>query len=227
MTSQIAAAATAGLIATAFAATVFERRLDRHRPQDAAWAAALVLFAAGAFALMVGAAIGWSAGPFRVFYALGALANVPILALGTVYLLVPRRLADRIAAVTVVACALGVGVVLAAPITGSFVADELPRGSDVFAAGPRVAAALASSLGALVIIAGSAVSAIRLFRQDGAAARGAWGNVGILAGALVLSYGGILNSVLDEMTGFAVSLLVGISLIFAGALVATGSRKRG
>jgi len=53
------------------------------------------------------------------------------------------------------------------------------------------------------------------------------GNGLIVAGALVLSWGGLLNSVLDEMTGFAVSLLVGISLIFAGAMVATGSRSTG
>ena len=66
----------------------------------------------------------------------------------------------------------------------------------------------------------------RLLRiGTGAARRGALGNGLIVAGALVLSLGGLVNSVLDEMPGFAVSLLVGISLIFAGALVATGSRS--
>jgi len=223
---QTSVAAAATLVSLAFAATVLERWIDRRRPQDAAWAWSLLLFALGAASLWWGATSGWSAGPFRAFYAFGAVLNVPVLALGTVYLLARRRTADRISAVVVIACTFAAGVVAASPITGTFVADELPRGSDVFGAGPRVAAAVASSVGALVVIAGSAWSMVRLLRSNAPGARrGAAGNGLIVAGALVLSYGGLLNSVLDEMTGFAVSLLVGISLIFAGALTATGTRR--
>ena len=225
---QIALAAAATLVSLAFAATVFERWLDRRRPQDLAWATSLGLFAAGAASLWWGASAGWSPGPFRAFYAFGAVLNVPILALGTVYLLVDRRRADRIAQLTVVASAVAAGVVLAAPIEPSFAPNVLPQGSDVFGAGPRVAAAVASSVGALVVILGSLWSMVRLFRSSAPRARtGAVGNGLIVLGVLVLSVGGLLNSVFDEMTGFAVSLLVGISLIFAGALVATGSRKGG
>ena len=228
VTHQIAMAAAATLVSVAFAATVFERWLDRRRPQDLAWSASLGLFAAGAASLWWGASAGWSARPFRFFYAFGAVLNVPILALGTVYLLVARPKADRIAWATVVVGAFAVGVVVASPIEGTFVADVLPRGSDVFGPGPRVAAAVASSTGALVVIIGSTWSMVRLLRiGTGTARRGALGNGLIVAGALVLSWGGLLNSVLDEMTGFAVSLLVGISLIFAGAMVATGSQSTG
>ena len=228
VTHQIAMAAAATLVSVAFAATVFERWLDRRRPQDLAWSASLGLFAAGAASLWWGASAGWSAGPFRSFYAFGAVLNVPILALGTVYLLVARPRADWIAWATIVVGAFAAGVVVASPIEGTFVADVLPRGSDVFGPGPRVAAAVASSTGALVVIIGSTWSMVRLLRiGTGTARRGALGNGLIVAGALVLSWGGLLNSVLDEMTGFAVSLLVGISLIFAGAMVATGSRSTG
>ena len=225
---QIALAAAATLVSLAFAATVFERWLDRRRPQDLAWATSLGLFAAGAASLWWGASAGWSPGPFRAVYAFGAVLNVPILALGTGYLLVDRRRADRIAQLTVVASAVAAGVVLAAPIEPSFAPNVLPQGSDVFGAGPRVVAAVASSVGALVVILGSLWSMVRLFGSSAPKARtGAVGNGLIVLGVLVLSVGGLLNSVFDEMTGFAVSLLVGISLIFAGALVATGSRKGG
>jgi len=224
VTHQIAVAAAAALVSLAFAAMVLERWLDRRRPQDLAWSASLGLFAAGAASLWWGASNGWSAGPFRSFYAFGAVLNVPILALGTVYLLFHRRTADRITVATVLLGAFAAGVVVASPIEGTFVADVLPRGSDVFGPGPRVAAAVASSIGALVVILGSTWSMVRLLRiGTGAARRGALGNGLIVAGALVLSWGGLVNSLLDEMTGFAVSLLVGISLIFAGALVATGA----
>jgi hypothetical protein len=46
-------------------------------------------------------------------------------------------------------------------------------------------------------------------------------NLLIAAGTLVLGAGGLFNSVLDAMTAFAVTLLVGITLLFAGFLLAT------
>lgn len=226
VSTQSPVAAAAMLVSLAFAATVLERWIDRRRPQDLAWATSLGLFTAGAGALWWGASAGWSTGSFRAFYAFGAVLNVPILALGTVYLLASRRTADRITVVTVLACTFAAGLVVAAPTTGGLTTAGIPQGSEVFGAGPRVAAAVASSVGALVVIAGSGWSMVRLWRIGGPVARrGATGNGLIVAGALVLSWGGLLNSLLDEMTGFAVSLLVGISLIFAGALTATGARR--
>ncbi len=199
VTHQIAMAAAATLVSVAFAATVFERWLDRRRPQDLAWSASLGLFAAGAASLWWGASAGWSPGPFRAFYAFGAVLNVPVLALGTVYLLIDRRRADRIAQLTVVACAVAAGVVVAAPIKPGFASDVLPQGSDVFGAGPRVAAAVASSVGALVVILGSLWSMARLLRSSAPKARtGAVGNGLIVLGALVLSAGGLLNSVMPS-----------------------------
>jgi hypothetical protein len=47
----------------------------------------------------------------------------------------------------------------------------------------------------------------------------AFANALIAAGTVILGAGGILNSVLDEMDGFAVSLVAGISVIFAGFLL--------
>ena len=224
VSTQIALASAATLISLGFTATVLERWLDRHRPQDMAWAVALLLFSLGAGSMWLGASVGWSAGPFRAFYIFGAVLNVPILALGTIYLMMPRPRADRITLVTVVACAFGAGIVLMAPTTGTFIADELPQGSEVFGAGPRIAAALASSLGALVVVGGSVWSATRLFRTGGASAvRGGTGNVLIALGAVTLSLGGLLNSVVDEMTGFSISMVIGIALIFAGALTATST----
>ena len=130
--TQSSVAAAAALVSLAFAATVLEHWLDRRRPQNLAWAASLGLFAAGAAALWWGASAGWSPGPFRAFYAFGAVLTVPILALGTVYLLVSRRTADRIAVVTVLACTFAAGVVLAAPLADgaeAFAVGELPQGA--------------------------------------------------------------------------------------------------
>jgi hypothetical protein len=48
----------------------------------------------------------------------------------------------------------------------------------------------------------------------------------IALGTLILSSSGLLNSVVGEMDGFAVTLVLGISVIFAGFLVATGAPRQ-
>jgi hypothetical protein len=43
----------------------------------------------------------------------------------------------------------------------------------------------------------------------------------IALGTLLLSAGGLLNAAVDEMDGFAISLVAGISVIFVGFLLTT------
>jgi len=240
-----ALAAGAGLVATAFALSTFERwlagkRSARHqlarrpsarnqltrrpsapnqlarRPSarhQLAWTIALACFAVAAFTLAFGATHGWSDVSFRVFYLFGAILNVPFLALGTVYLLGGERKGDIAAVAVVVVCAFATGVIAVAPLTAPIPADRLAQGSEVFGALPRVLAAVCSALPALVIFAGAVWSAVR--RQRVAS------NVLIALGTLVLSSSGLLNSVLGEMDAFAVTLAVGVTILFAGFLVAT------
>src|SRR4051812_23262057 len=162
MSLHLALAAAATLLALAFALCTFERWLDRRRPHEAAWTAALALFAVASASGWAGAAFGWNELWFRFFYLFGAIVNVPYLALGTVYLLGERRVARR-AAVAVHAFAMfSAGVVAFAPFTGSVHADRLPQGSAVFGPLPRVLAAVGSGVAALVIVAGAVWSAWRL-----------------------------------------------------------------
>ena len=237
MTTQTALAAAASLVALAFALSTFERWLDRRRPHELAWSLSLLMFAAGSAALWLGAANGWDGPTFRSFYLFGAIVNVPVLALGTVYLLGGRRTGDIWAIVVGLGSAFAAGVVAVAPFHRPIPAHRLPRGSEVFGPLPRVLAAVASGVGALVVLGGAVWSAVRLARSRRAAPAGGAGggttgrvamtgrlvgaNVLIAVGTLVLGAGGVLNSVLDEMEGFAVTLVVGISLIFAGFLVST------
>ena len=223
-TTALAAAAT--VLAGAFAAATFERWLERRRRHDLAWSVALVLFAAGALALWAGAAVGWDAPTFRLFYLFGAIVNVPALALGTVYLLAGRRAGDVAAVGVALLSAFAAGVLAVAPLTGPIDPDHLPQGSDVFGPLPRVLAAVCSSVGALVVFGGAAWSAYRALRgrsglRAGAARRLALANVVIAAGAATLSASGLLNSVADEMAAFAITLTAGVALLFAGFLLAT------
>jgi len=231
MTLHAALAAAATLVALAFALSTLERWLGRRRRHEAVWTVSLLMFSLASLALWIGAAVGWHAWSFKLFYLFGAILNVPFLALGTVYLLAGQRTGDRWTAAVTVLGAFAAGLVVAAPLTAAIEPDVLPRGSEVFGAGPRIAAAVSSGVAAIVIIGGAVWSAWRLLRQDGGPAKGAvpslspgrlaLANLVIAAGTLILSAGGVLNSVLDAMDGFAVSLVVGITVIFVGFLLTT------
>ncbi len=227
MTLQSALAAAATVVATAFGLSLLERWLDRRRRHDLAWTVSLALFVAASAALWAGAATGWDEPTFRLFFLFGAVLNVPFLALGSAYLLAGARRVDPWAAAVALLGAFAAGMVLFAPLTGPVPVDELPRGSEVFGAGPRIAAALASGLGALVVFGAAASSAVMAARgrhprsAGGSARRLVAANALLALGTLVLSLGGLLNSVMDEMDAFAVSLVAGVTILFTGFLLAS------
>jgi hypothetical protein len=223
VTGHSALAAASTLVSIAFAGCTFERWIDRRRPNELAWTIALVLFAGGAASLWWGAATGWHDASFRLFYALGAVVNVPVLALGTVWLLARPATAKAATISVALLCAFAFGVVVAAPLRAPVTGTALPQGSDVFGAGPRVLAAVGSGAGALVLLGGAVWSAARLARRGGAG-RLVVANTLIALGTLVLSAGGVLNSAVDAMDAFAISLVAGISVIFVGFLVTTPRR---
>ena len=227
MSLHAALAASATLVSLAFALSTFERWLVRRKRHEGAWTISLFLFAAGSAALWVGAAVGWGEWSFKAFYLCGAILNVPFLALGTVELLAGPTHGRRWTAIVSLLSAFCVGLVVSAPLVSFIDPDVLPQGKDVFGAGPRIAAAVASGVGAMVIFGGAIWSAWRLLRgrrrASGPSAlpagRLTLANLFIAAGTLVLSAGGLLNSVVDEMNGFAISLVVGIAIIFVGFLL--------
>jgi len=212
-------AAAATLVAAAFALSTWERWLVRRRRHELAWSVALTLFALASLTLWAGAAMGWRPATFRGFYLLGAIVNVPYLAVGSIYLVAGRRAGDRAAAAATVLAAFATGVLVSAPLTGTIDPDELPRGSDVFGALPRVLAAGASAGGALAVLGAAVWSAARR--------RNVLANALISAGVLVLSASGLLNAALGEMEAFSVTLAAGVTLLFVGFLVATVPRSYG
>jgi hypothetical protein len=230
MVAGLAFLATA--VATLFAEATFKRWRQKRRPHEAAWTVALALFALASAALATGASTGWDRGVFRVFYLLGAVLNVPWLALGTIYLLFGERAGRRVRAVLVFASGLAAGVLLTAPMTRDVAGSAtIPVGKEVFGVFPRVLAAVGSGLGALVVFGGAAWSAVRFARAArGRAAmprpggpppgRMAAANVLIALGTLVLSGGGTLQGLLGHDEAFTLTLATGIAVIYAGFLVA-------
>jgi hypothetical protein len=235
VTLNTALAAASAIVAIAFGLSTLDRWLRRRRPHELAWTIAMALFAVAAIALWWAEGHGWTNGSFRVFFAFGAIVNVPWLALGTVYLLAGPRVGGSTLRGLLVFSGFAVGVVFTAPLNGMLDPTTLPKGSEHFEPLPRILAAVGSSIPALVIFGGALWSAWRVVRGNNPALttaavrqvkssrRLALGNVFIALGAAILSASGSLAGRLGADTSFAVTLLSGIVVLFAGFLVASNS----
>lgn len=228
----VAFSATSVLVAVAFTASTLERWSARRRRHDLAWTAAMALFALGALAYFSGVATGWRPWSFKLFYLAGGVLTVPVLALGTVYLLGGRRLGDRVALAVALVGAFATGVILTAPLSRPLDPDHLNAGREVLGLGPRILAAVGSGLGATVVIAGALWSAWRLWRGRGrpgahagppqGAGRLVAANVAIAAGTLLISVKRPFEVLTgSDETGFALALSVGLAVMFAGFLLAS------
>lgn len=224
MVAGLAFIATA--IATVFAQATAVRWSRSRSPHQGAWTVALALFALASAALATGASTGWDANTFRVFFLLGAVINVPWLALGTVYLLMGVRVGNRVRAGLLVFTGIGIGVMLAAPMHGAIAATGIPIGKEHFGALPRALAGIGSGLGAVVVFVGAAWSAVHFARsrRPGSGPL-AGGNALIALGTLILSSGGLLQGIVGSDEAFALTLAVGIAVIYAGFVVASGVRR--
>ncbi len=223
MVTGLAFLATA--VATLFAQATLVRYTQRHKPHELAWTVSLAMFALASAALGLGASTGWDRATFRVFYLLGAILNVPWLALGTVYLLMGATAGRRTKWGLVFFSGLATGVLLAAPM-GALPAEGIPEGRLVFTGLPRALAGIGSGVAAVVIVGGALWSVARLVRRPfPGAGRLAVTNSLIALGTVVLSSGGLLQGAVGHDEAFTLSLALGISVIYAGFLV-SGPRPR-
>ena len=198
----------------------------------------MALFSLGSFSLWWAESTGWSSGVFRLFFLTGAVLNVAWLALGTIYLLVGRRVGDVVQTSLVALSGLATGIVLIAPMKTEIIADQFPTGKEVFGAAPRILAAVGSGVPALVIILGALWSTWRVLKKKNPSlnstnqrnvvspGRLAVGNILIATGTIVLSLSGTLAGRLGKDRAFAITLLTGVVVLFVGFLVASNSTRR-
>jgi hypothetical protein len=228
--STIALAAGATLVAAAFTVAIGDRWATRRRPHELAWTVSLALFTFASAALWIGVATGWTAGSFRAFYLFGAILNVPWLALGSVLLLNGGERAAGLLRGFGLGSAFIAGLMIYAPLKAKVPSDDLPVGKDLFGVVPRVLAAAGSGVAATVIVVLALWSAWRLWRGRrvltvGSVSSGrlVLGNVLIALGTFVLSASGTVAGRLGKTNAFAITLALGIVVLFAGFVVATGN----
>ena len=173
----------------------------RRAPELLAWSAALFSYAVATAALAWGAAHGWDARSFRVYYLFGGLLTAPLLGAGSL-LLWRRPAAGPIA---LLYAGLAVGVAVAAPVHGTFAGEAIPAAQDHLAFVPaRLVAVLANTLGTAAVV----VVAAATFR------RRPLGNALIVLGVALAAVGSALAGLgAAETAAFAAAAVV---VLYAG-----------
>lgn len=208
----------AGAAATLFAMDLARRFARNRRAHTAAYGSGMFVFAIATWLLLAALTSGWTGFLFRGFYLLGAIVNVPLLALGSLYLVVGARWGRRATWLVAVFSLAAATVTVTAPFTSPLPVEGIPAGSDLFAfSGPRIWAALGSGLGAIAIILLAVWSAINCRKTAPHLFRA---NLLIVAGVMAAAWGGT-GLALGREAGFALSLLTAAGLIWLGDRVAT------
>ncbi len=211
------AAATA---ASLFALDLWRGYRRKPRPHIAAYGAGMTMFALASWALFVGVTMGWTGGVYRTFFLFGAVLNIPFLALGSMFLVVGRRSGHAMTIALAALTTISTTLTLTVPFEHALPDGGIPH--DIFATGfgPRLFAAIGGGTGATILMVLAAVSLVRFWKKS---RHLVWGNALILGGTLAAAWGGT-GLALGEASGFAISLLVAVTLIWAGYRVASGRR---
>lgn len=207
--------AITALVAAVFAIVVLRQYGSHRRTYQLMWATGFAMFAIAAFAGFLAQSGGATEAEYRLFYLFGAILNVAWLALGTMYLLAPRRWADlALAAVVLLSLAAGYAVVAAPVDLAAATAGHpaYPNGSLA-----RILAGVGSGVGSVVLIGGALWSAW-IFLRKRHNGRRALANVIIAVGVLIVAAGGTaaftgLGGVLEYTN------LVGLTVMLAGFLL--------
>lgn len=210
----------AAVVAAVFAGVLAQRWLASHRPHNIAWSLALLMFAIASFAAAIGVLDRWTEMWFRAYYYFGAVMNVPVLALGTIYLLLPRSVGHVSAVLVAIGGIFAAGVVFGAGLDTSALAVEgIPRAGEVISSGnARSVSRFFSFGGYFVVVFGALWSAWKMTREDdGHLRRLAKGNVLIAVGTTVAAVASILAR-FGQGAVFSVGILIAIVLMFWGFL---------
>ncbi|HTG47578.1 MAG TPA: hypothetical protein VK646_07975 [Actinomycetota bacterium] len=212
----------AAVIAGAFAFLLAKEFAAKRRPYTLLWAIAMVCFAVASAMVMLGVLGGWTEREFAVYWALGAVLNVPFLAAGEIVLLFRQRWALWGSwLVLVFSAAYTTTVLRAADMNAVALADRLPSGKDVFGAGTAAQhlPQIFSYPAYFILVAGALWSAWRMRGHPELRDRFV-GTLLIAVGATIVA-GGATFAAFGLLVGFIITLVAGIAVMFGGFLRAS------
>jgi hypothetical protein len=212
----------AAVIAAAFAVSLGRQFAARRRPYQLLWALAMVMYALASLAAMVGVLSGWTPFWFGVYWALGAVLNVPFLAAGEIELLARNRTVDAVVTLVLIfLTAYTVAVLRNASFSAAALTHRLPSGEDVFGAASRAHGLpqMISIPSFTLLLLGTLWSAWKMRGRPELRDR-FYGTLLIALGASVVA-GGATFAAFGNLPGFCITLVVGIVVMFLGFLRAS------
>lgn len=216
----------AAAIAGWFAASLWRSWTASRAPYLRSWAIAMGMYSVASAAVAAGVADGWSLPEFRIYWALGAVLNVPLLALGEVELLAQDRRIRTVALVLVAGVAVvTLGVTGTAAVDPAALASGLPSGKVVFGDGSLAhrLPQLVAIPSYLILVAGAVWSIWRMRGRRELRDR-ALGTGLIALGATVIAGLASAFAALGMAEAFSVALVAGVAIMFAGFRVAVRPR---
>lgn len=212
----------AGVVAFVFAGRMLGAP-GRRRSHRLAWGLSLVMYGVASLAVVAGSSGGWTTAEFAVYWALGAVLNVPFLAAGELMVLQRNAtLRSALWLLLIFVAAYTVATLRATGFDPVALRDQLPSGKDVFGSGTPAhrLPQLISIPSYAVLVAGALWSVWRMRGRPQLRDRSV-GTVLIALGATVIAGAGSAFAAAGSMTGLSASLLLGVAVMFAGFLRAS------
>lgn len=221
---ELALPGTAAALSLALAWSMLRRFAARHRLHELIWGVTFVAFGVAAGAEFYATLFGWTPALVRLYYLAGASLSVGFLALGTLVLLLPRRIALVALGVVLVQSLFMVFLVLRSNVDPVLIRDAgwsaLGRDGSL-----RALALTINVLGTMVVLIGTFGSA---YSQWASAAPGtgsrALGVFQIGVGTLIVATGGSLTRYGHHL--LYGPMVLGLLVIFVGYRRATRSSGR-
>ncbi len=185
------------------------------------WSIGVFAYAAGTITESLTTLFGWHEPLFRAWYISGALLGGFPLAQGTVYLLFPRKTADRLTAIVLSVVAVASVCVLLTPIDMSAVEPYRLSGSVMEWQWVRAFSPFINLYAVIFLIGGAIYSALK-FRKIPAMRNRTIGNWFIAIGAILPGIGGTATR-MGHVEILYVTELIGILLIYVGFRFATST----
>ncbi len=209
------------LVAAAFA-TVLWRHWKKNTSARYVlwWMIGAAMYGLGTMTEAATTLFGWHDPVFRTWYIAGALLGGAPLAQGTVYLLLQRKRADRLAVALVTYVAMASAFVIATPIRLDLVEANRLSGEVMEWSWVRLFSPLVNTYAVIFLVGGAMWSAWRYWRRDGTSGR-VTGNVLIAVGAILPGIGGGFARA-GAVEVLYVTELLGLILIWAGYRVIAG-----
>ena len=186
------------------------------------WAIGVFVYGAGTLTEALTTVLGWQEPVFRAWYITGALLGGAPLAQGTVYLLLPRRVAHGLTALLLAFVAVAAAAVWLSPIDYAQVEAHRLTGRVLEWTWVRRFSPFVNLYAVVFLIGGAVLSALR-YSRDPETRHRMWANVWIASGAILPGIGGSATR-MGYTEVLYVTELMGLALIWLGYRMSTGRR---